>query len=237
MSRSKLMTALAVLVVVAVSCSSGHDFTVGNALTLRREVNLQTGRQHLSIADYVEIGTELCDGAVNDRARLVELSAIHGLGAYADDNTGAAALWRGAYQTCPDEIDGDGTEAPFDRAVVLPPDIVEVDGFPSAFPEFADVGLLDSQIVEWREGVELGLYSTTTLEATEALETLQAGLPEGWTSGELFGPVTDIAGFDTFSIDISGFGWQGTMDALTGPSGVFGEPDRTTFVIIVLVPA
>ncbi len=226
------------MLLIAGACSSGDDFHLGNALTLRRQVSNQTGRQDLSLADHLAVGIELCDGAVNDRARLLELSDDLGLGSYSSIDTGAAALWRGAYEVCPEVIDGDATTPPFDVAAAVGPRIVEVDGIPAAFPQdFADITLLDSQLVEWREGVEFGLYSTAPLEADVVLAALVESLPDGWTAGEMLGPARDIAGFDTWSVDVTGFGWSGTMDALAGPPGVFGEPDRETFVILVFVPA
>ena len=69
-------------------------------MTVRRQINNQTGRQHLSLADYLVVGTDLCDGAVNDDARLREFADELDLTTYVDVDTAAAALWRKDSPAC-----------------------------------------------------------------------------------------------------------------------------------------
>lgn len=234
----RLFTILLVGVLALSSCSSSEqdDFTLTEALLLRRQINNQTGHQHLSLADYLTIGTELCEGAVNDSDRLLTIADEQSIGVFTDDETAATAMWVAAMQICPAVFEDDNEAPPFPSAPGLPPRSIEVDGLPSAFPPFTDIGVLDAPISHWRDGVELGVVSTAEQSASDVLTTLADGLPSGWAAGELVGPVIDVGGFETYSIDVEGNGWKGTMDALDGSPGSFGEPGRTTYVIIFLVP-
>jgi len=220
------------------SCRSSEpdEFTLTEALILRRQINNQTGHQHLSLADYVAIGTELCDGVVNDSSRLLAIADEQSIGVFTDDETAASSMWVAGQQICPDVFDDDNTAPPFPSAPGLPPRSIEVEGLPTAFPDFTDLTLLDSLISHWRDRVELGIYSTAEQSALDVLTMLSEGLPTGWVAGEIIGPVIDFGGFATYSIDVEGNGWKGTMDALSGQPGSFGEPGRETYVIIVFVP-
>jgi len=228
---------LASLLVLA-SCSSAEpdEFTLTEALVLRRQINNQTGHQHLSLADYMTIGTELCEGAVNNSSRLLAIADAQTLGVFTDNETAASAMWVAGQQICPDVFDDENTTPPFPSAPGLPPRSIEVEGLPAAFPDFADITILDSALTHWREGVELGIFSTAEQSAADALTTLSGSLPAGWVAGEVVGPVVDVGGFGTYSIDVEGNGWKGTMDALSGAPGSFGEPGRETYLIIVFVP-
>ena len=234
----KLFATVLVGVLVVSSCSSSEadDFNLTDALVLRRQINNQTGHQHLSLADYLTVGAELCDGAVNNIDRLVAIAAEQSVGVFTSNETAASAMWVAGQQICPDIFDDDNNTPPFQAAPFLPPRSSEVSGLPSAFPEFSDIELLDFTISKWREGVELVLDSTAEQSAPDVLMSLAADLPVGWVAGELLGPVVDAGGFDAYSIDVEGNGWKGTMDALSGEPGSFGQVGRETFVILVFVP-
>lgn len=222
--------------------TNGGEFTsLENALTVRESVTNQTGRQDLSLSDYVIIGDAVCGGAINDPEQLLELSRTWNLGAFTSDAQGAAALWTAARQYCADKFDPDtlaaGPNLASESSDPAPPPPTELDVLPAAFADFVDVDVLDSFPIFWREGIDLSMASTTPLTAEEAVEHFRTQFASGWTVNEVLGPVVDRAGFNMWSIDIDGPGWSGVVDVLEGPPGSFGDPERTTFVLIFFIPA
>jgi len=222
--------------------TDGGKFTsLQNALTVRESVTNQTGRQDLSLTDYVIIGDAVCRGAINDPEQLLELSRTWNLGVFTSDAQGAAALWTAARQYCVDRFDpdilaaGPGLGAAGNGSGPAPP--TQLDAMPTAFGEFVDIEVLDSPPIFWREGIDLSIASTTELAGPEAVEHFRTQFPAGWTVNEVVGPVVDRAGFNMWSIDIDGPRWSGVVDVLEGSPGSFGDPERTTFVLIFFVPA
>lgn len=237
--RAILLTVVTTMLFVA-ACGSSEDddgFVIEDALEMRRSVSNQTGRQHVSLAHYQQLGTELCEGAVNDNSRLLELARQESLGAFTSDESAASNLWVSAQQLCPGAFDDENTNPPFEGAVGNPPPSTQIDGLPEAFPPFADISGLDFAVSNWRENTELGIFSTIDLTGAEAVDLFGAAFPSGWTVANPIGPIADSAGFDTWSIDVEGQGWRGTVDVLSGPIGSFGVEDRGTYVIMVFVPA
>jgi len=222
--------------------TDGGEFTaLENALTVRESVTNQTGRQDLSLTDYIVIGDAVCRGAINDPEQLLELSRTWNLGVFTSDAQGAAALWTAARQYCVDRFDPDTLAAGPGPGVAgngsgpAPP--TQLDTLPAAIGEFVDIEVLDSPPIFWREGIDLSIASTTAMSGQEAVEHFRTQFPAGWTVNEVVGPVLDRAGFNMWSIDVDGPGWSGVVDVLEGPPGSFGNPERTTFVLIFFVPA
>jgi len=222
--------------------TSGGEFTsLENALTVRESVTNGTGRQDLSLTDYILIGDAVCRGAVNDPEQLLELSRTWNLGVFTSDAQGAAALWLAARQYCADRFDQDtlaaGPDLTDGGSDTGPPPPTQLDVLPAAFSQFVDIGVLDSSTISWREGVDLSIAATTELTALDTVEHFRTQFPTGWTINEVVGPVVDRAGFNMWSIDVDGPGWTGVVDVLEASPGSFGDPDRTTFVLIFFVAA
>ena len=230
------LAALTAAVVIASCGSSGGDTradtSLEDALVLRRDLTNQTGRQHLSLSDYIAIGDVACGGAVNDPDEMLDLAVDWGLDEYTSAAGASNAIWMSARQICPDRFSDQNFERglPFSvgAAGVAPPSI-RVEGTPPGFPDFVDLSVLDDTTASWADGIEVAFFSTTALGGEQAVDYFRDGFPGGWTVNEVLGPVTDDAGLSMWSIDVDGNGWSGVVDVM---SGDIGAPNRDTLVLI-----
>lgn len=150
------------------------------AASFRNNLVNQTGRQHLSLSDYIIIADTACDGAVNDPDRLLDLARSWDLGAYTSDETAAGTIWLAARQVCPERFSNQdfGSGPPFSdmRGGNTPPR-VQLDALPAGFPEFVDVNVLETPVFSWSDGALLSLFPVTTLTVEEAIEHFRDGFP------------------------------------------------------------
>ena len=107
MLSTSWLAALTAAFVIASCGSSGGDTpavttSLEDALVLRRNLTNQTGRQHLSLSDYVAIGDIACGGAVNDPDELLDVAMDWDLGEYTSAEGAANAIWVSARQVCAD---------------------------------------------------------------------------------------------------------------------------------------
>jgi len=255
--RRRFWMVAAVIVVLlglagAVAIARGNDRDVGpvnrsidpqvleNAVSFRANLVGASGRQHISLTDYVAIAEAACGGAVNDPDALVALSAQWGLGVYSDDESIASLLWLTARSTCLDGFADPefGSGPPFRDAGVGPtaPDWVRLTGPPPEFGGFVDVSILDDVIWLWVEGDSLLAFSPTALDAEAAADHFLTGFAPGAAVNEVLGPVSlgpQANEADLWSIDVDFNGWNGVVDITAGAGG----PTGGTFVFIAFAPA
>lgn len=174
-------------VLVASSCGSSEVTTatpedLGEADSFRTDLLNQTGREHLSLSDYIEIRDSACGGAVNDADELLALVETWGLGAYSSDKAAANSVWLAARQVCPDEFDADNLESgpffSFGAGGVDPPVMESIDGLPAEFPEFVDLSVLDESASLWAPGEKLSIYANTSLTDGEVVDHFRDGFPD-----------------------------------------------------------
>jgi len=148
-----------------------------------------SGRQHLSITDYLAIRDEACGGAVNDSDALVEIGERWGLALDGSGQDVANMVWTSARNVCPEVFD----EQDFTRGLPF-----STTGGATGYGDSADINvsfldlsvLLDEAVWSTDNG-QAQLIGHSMLTAEQTVEHFRENLGESWRALHVVGPFGD----------------------------------------------